>query len=54
VVSPSTLGLSLSSFDVAQDDPEVLEGSNHEPVCSSFDRYIVSEALILRQAQDER
>jgi hypothetical protein len=32
VVSPSTLGLSLSSFDIAQDD-----------------RYILSEALILRE-----
>src|SRR5438093_10278933 len=32
----------------------VMSLSNHEPDRSSFDRPVLSEALILRQAQDER
>src|SRR5713101_4194672 len=32
----------------------VVSLSNHEPDRSSFDRPVLSEALILRQAQDER
>ncbi len=34
--------------------PEHVEASNHEPDRSSFDRPVLSERLILRQAQDER
>jgi Na+/proline symporter len=34
--------------------PEPVEGSNHQPDRSSFDRPVASERLILRQAQDER
>ena len=43
------LALSLSKGEFAQDrlvEPRALR--------SSFDRYILSETLILRQAQDER
>src|SRR5438034_2567848 len=35
-------------------EPLVMSSSNHEPDRSSFDRPVLSEALILRQAQDER
>ena len=35
-------------------EPLVMSLSNHEPDRSSFDRPVLSEALILRQAQDER
>jgi hypothetical protein len=34
--------------------PLVVSLSNHEPSGSPFDQYILSELLILRQAQDER
>src|SRR5207244_3471841 len=34
--------------------PEHVEASNHEPDRSSFDTPVLSERLILRQAQDER
>src|SRR5437867_2882611 len=35
-------------------EPLVVSWSNHEPDRSSFDRPVLSEVLILRQAQDER
>src|SRR5947207_931674 len=35
-------------------EPLVVSLSNHEPDRSSFDRPVLSERLILRQAQDER
>ena len=43
----------LSSFDVAQDDPELVEGSKDERPGSWFDKPVLSE-LALRQAQGER
>ena len=38
-----SLILSLSPFDVAQGDPEVLEGSQDEPFCSWFDKLTTSD-----------
>jgi hypothetical protein len=32
-------------FDVAQDDPELVEGSKDEPFCSWFDKLTTSEVV---------
>jgi hypothetical protein len=43
--SVHTLILSLSPFDVAQGDPEALEGSKDEPFCSWFDELTTSDGM---------
>jgi hypothetical protein len=46
--------LKITTRSCEEPQPLMVSGSDHERSRSFFDRYILSEPLILRQAQDER